>query len=151
MTRLFDDPISDGQAPQRRWNQHQHARDAGHVTRGETPIHEASRKIRPRGDREHAEAEVGGEDAPAKLVVALQMQQSGREHPNDRSSRVRQHHAQEKKKKKNKHTQPTTHTIINTTQKTIPTQTTTNTTQTTKKKNHKTKFNNITQNYLLPG
>src|ERR1019366_2682787 len=54
---------------------------------------------------EHAETKVGGEDAPAKLVVAVQMQQSGREYPNDRSSRVRQHHAQTGLPEMPRHTQ----------------------------------------------
>ena len=64
------------------------------MTCGKTPIHEASGKIRPCGNRNCPEAHVGGEHTSAKLGVALHLQKCGREHPYDRTAKVRQHHTQ---------------------------------------------------------
>src|SRR5271170_7179633 len=64
------------------------------MSRREAPIHKASGQIRACRNREHAEAEVGGEYSAAKFVFALHLQQRRREYPHDRTAKMREHDAE---------------------------------------------------------
>jgi len=60
-----------GESPQGCGNQHQCACYTGDISCGEAPIDEASCEIGSCGNGEHAQAEIGGENASTESIVAL--------------------------------------------------------------------------------